>query len=377
MTKKYIITQLPVKYEIVSVDELFTVRNTYLKDYCKSGRSLVVVDKKVNDLYPNIEQWFNYNGIEAKFVIIDGVEEKKNLGSLYEILFQMEQFGISRNAEPVLAIGGGVIQDLVGMACSMYRRGVPYVRIPTTLIGIVDVSVAAKTGINFENRRNRLGSYYPPIASILDKSFLKTLDPIEISSGMGEILKMGVIKDDSLMDCLIVAGEYLCQTKLQLSENNDIASLVINLAIDGMIDELENNLWEKNLKRCVDFGHSFSPIIEMRSLSTDKPLTHGQAVTLDIILSCCIASNRGLMSAEDRDCVVRTAKSLGLETWHESFANPELLLEALQDTTKHRGGDQNLPMPTQLGQHTFINDLTYEEICKAVKTFNEIDEQKI
>lgn len=371
--KKYIITQLPVQYEIISVEEIFSVRNVLLKDYCRSGRSLVVVDKKVNDLYSNIEQWFNYNGIETKFVIIDGVEEKKNLGSLYEILYEMEQFGISRNSEPVIAIGGGVIQDLVGMACSMYRRGVPYVRIPTTLIGIVDVSVAAKTGINFENRRNRLGSYYPPIAALLDRTFLKTLAPIEISSGMGEILKMAVIKDAELMDILIITGEDLCQQKLQ---GSFLSPKVIDLAIKGMIEELENNLWEKNLKRCVDFGHSFSPIIEMRSLNTDKPLTHGQAVTLDIIFSCCIAYNRDLMSGENLQCVIRTAKSLGLETWHESFTNVDLLLEALQDTIKHRGGNQNLPVPTQLGEHVFINDLTYEEICKAVNFFNEINERK-
>jgi 3-dehydroquinate synthase len=323
----------------------------------------------VYQLYgPNIIKFFNHHQTPIKFVVIDGIEAKKNLGSLYEILTEMESFGISRNSEPVLAIGGGVIQDLVGMACGMYRRGVPYVRIPTTLIGIVDVSVAAKTGINFENRRNRLGSYYPPIASLLDKSFIRTLEPIEISSGLGEILKMAVIKDINLYDQLIRNSASLLSDKFNVSD----ADYVIEKSIVGMIEELENNLWEKDLKRCVDFGHSFSPIIEMRSLKTDKPLTHGQAVTLDIIFSCCIAVNRGLLTINLLKNIKYVAQLMGLETWHELFTNTELLLEALTDTTKHRGGNQNLPTPTGIGKHIFINDLTYDEICEAVKLFNEI-----
>ena len=81
-----------------------------------------------------------------------------------------------RRREPFLAIGGGVVLDIAGMAACLYRRGVPFVRVPTTLLAIVDASVGVKTGINFQARRNRLGSYFPPLASYLDKSFLITLE---------------------------------------------------------------------------------------------------------------------------------------------------------------------------------------------------------
>ena len=363
-------TSLPINYEIKTSQNLFAINNKDLIEYCKSGHSLVVIDKTVSDLYGKlIHDYFIHHGIVAKYVFIKGIELKKNLGSLYEILFEMEQFGIPRNSEPVLAIGGGVIQDLVGMACGMYRRGVPYVRIPTTLIGIVDVSVAAKTGINFENRRNRLGSYYPPMASLLDTSFIKTLESIEISSGLGEILKMAVIKDALLFDILKIHGKELFEKKFEYLAAKD----VVIMAIQGMKEELENNLWEKELKRCVDFGHSFSPIIEMRSLNRNDALTHGQAVTLDIILSCIISCTRGLMTEDDLMDVFGLVGDLGLLTWHELFSNPELLLEALKDTTKHRGGNQNLPIPTKIGEYTFINDLSYREICDAVDAFNKIN----
>ena len=322
-----------------------------------SNRRLVVVDKKVMELYcDRIVVYFESQKINARFVILDGVESKKNTESLFTMLYEMEQFGISRR-ECIIGIGGGTILDIVGMAASLYRRGVPYIRIPTTLLGIVDVSIATKTGVNYEGRRNRLG------CSLLDKTFIKTQEPIEISSGLGEILKMAVIKNATLFSYLEHHGADLLEMKFDHILSND----VIAMAIFSMKEELENNLWERDLKRCVDFGHSFSPIIEMRSLATSEPLTHGGAVTIDIILSCLIANWRHILSADDCIRIRDVAVKMGLPVVHPMFKDVSLLLESLNDTTKHRGGDQNLPVPTEIGKYTFINNLTFEEICEAAE----------
>ncbi|MBT7848930.1 sedoheptulose 7-phosphate cyclase, partial [Candidatus Woesearchaeota archaeon] len=275
-----------------------------------------------------------------------------------------------RRGEPIIAIGGGVVLDIVGQAASMFRRGVPYIRIPTTLLGIVDVSVAAKTGINFLERRNRIGSYYPPIAVYLDKIFIKTQNSLEISSGMGEILKMAIVKDNKLFELLETYGEELLETKFQ----HEISDEVIERSIIGMIEELEINLWEKNLKRLVDFGHSFSPIIEMRSINTENPLTHGQAVTLDVLYSCLISKSRGMLSSEEVKRIFATTKRLKLPLYHPLFGNSILLKESLSDTMKHRNGKQNLPIPVRIGKSIFINDFKYEEliqICEQLKEKNE------
>ncbi len=279
----------------------------------------------------------------------------------------MEQFGVLRRDEPLIAVGGGVLLDVAGMAAGIYRRGIPYIRVPTTLVGLVDASVGAKTGINFETRRNRLGSYYPPIAAYLDRIFLRTLESIEISSGLGEILKMAVIKDARLFALLEEFGPALVAGKFE----HACADEVINRAVVGMKVELENNLWEKDLKRLVDFGHSFSPIIEMRSISEkgQAPLTHGQAVTLDVLFSSVLSHARGLLPEEQLRRVFRTANAMGLPTYHALFTNPLIILEALKDTMKHRNGDQHLPMPVRIGEATFFNDLSYDEIRDAVPTF--------
>lgn len=362
-------TQLNVNYRVGTSTGVFNKENEMLllATYTGGGisnRRLLVIDKKVNELYrPKIDAYFDHHKLTTRVVVLDGVEAKKDSTALFHLLNEMEQFGISRRDEPIIGIGGGVILDVVGMAASVYRRGVPYIRIPTTLLGIVDVSIAAKTGINWEGRRNRLGSYYPPVCALLDKEFIKTQDPIEISSGMGEILKIAVIKDASLFDLLEKHGAELLASKF----DHEYADSVIGWSVIRMKEELENNLWERNLRRCVDFGHSFSPIIEMRSLPTDSPLPHGHAVTIDVVLSCIISMMRGLLHETDVNRITRVADAMGIPTTHPMFKDVSLLLESLNDTTKHRGGSQNLPVPTKIGEHIFINDLTFDEICEAAK----------
>ena len=155
----------------------------------------------------------------------------------------------------------------------------------------------------------------------------------------------------------------------KFQKNNKVSDSILYQSVKDMKIELENNLWEKNLKRCVDFGHSFSPLIEMRSLEDKKipSLTHGQAVALDCIFSSIISYKRELLSIEELKKILNTARKLGLPTIHPLFKNYIFLLEALKDTMKHRNGNQYLPIPTKIGQYDFINDLQISEIKEAVK----------
>lgn len=106
------------------------------------------------------------------------------------ILEAVHQFGIDRRSEPIIAIGGGVCLDVVGLAASLYRRRTPYIRVPTTLLAYVDASVGAKTGVNFAGGKNKLGSYVPPAATFLDCAFFQTLPQRQISNGLAEMLKV-------------------------------------------------------------------------------------------------------------------------------------------------------------------------------------------
>jgi len=190
--------KLPVNFKIKNSPDLFNNKNLDLIEFGNLGtnsRRLILIDQNLCDLYlKEIKDYFHFHAIEIRIVAIQSGEEDKNLDTLVFILGEIERFGLLRKSEPLIAIGGGVLLDIVGMAAGLYRRGIPYIRVPTSLVGLIDASVGIKTGINFQTRRNRLGSYYPPLASYLDKKFLNSLAPLEVSSGLGEILKMAVIK---------------------------------------------------------------------------------------------------------------------------------------------------------------------------------------
>jgi len=369
-------TSNPITYSISQIENMFDVDNTGLIDYIGDlkQKKLLVIDVNVATHYfTRITQYFEANNIPYQSVLLDGGECNKSVENLFILLEKMENFGLNRRDISLIGIGGGVVLDLVGLAASMYRRGIPYLRIPTTLLGIVDVSVAAKTGINYMTRRNRLGSYYPPIASLLDTTFLPTLKPIEISSGLGEIIKIGVIADLDLFNILYNFGDILYNNNF----NHHTSHEVIHRAISVMKNQLEHNLWETDLKRSMDFGHSFSPIIEMRSLETDDvpSLSHGHAVAIDILFSCCLSYKRGYLTKEDLDKVYETSKKLGLPTDHPMFYDINILWESLSDTVKHRNGNQNLPIPNGLGSHIFLNDVTFDEVITIINIFKDINEK--
>jgi 3-dehydroquinate synthase len=185
---------------------------------------------------------------------------------------------------------------------------------------------------------------------------------------------MAVIKDRALFELLELNGANLVASKFQ---NCEYADEVINSAVQGMKEELENNLWEINLERTVDFGHSFSPVIEMRSIEENShtPLAHGQAVTIDVIFSSVISYQRGLLHESELLRIARTAKNMGLPTGHELFHDPLMILEALTDTMKHRNGAQNLPMPKSIGASIFVNDLSFEEIKMGALGLIKLNEQ--
>jgi 3-dehydroquinate synthase len=235
--------------------------------------------------------------------------------------------------------------------------------VPTTLIGLVDAGVGAKTGVNFGGHKNRLGSYEPPVAALLDRAFLSTVDGRHIRNGLAEILKIALIKDAALFDLLEQYGAELVTERLQgeTPQTEAAARGVLRAAVQGMLEELQPNLWEHSLERLVDYGHTFSPTIEMRALPA---LLHGEAVNVDMALTTVISWHRGLVSEQDRDRILDVMRALRLPTWHPECA-PEVLHHALVETTRHRDGQQRLPLPAGIGAATFVNDVTLDELVQA------------
>lgn len=361
-----------VRYHVIRSDDLFSPGNRHLLDSyedapLRSGdRRLIVIDSNVDSHHGDrIRHYFDHHGVDVTIVPLRADELVKKWDSVSRVVDAMNEFTLDRRREPVLAIGGGVLTDIVGFATSLYRRGTPYIRIPTTLVGLVDAGVGVKTGVNYGVGKNRLGTYAPATVTFLDRSFLRTLDLRHISNGLAEILKMALIRSEDLFALLESYGAAVRADRFQGStgELAGAGDAIISEAIHLMLEELHPNLWESVLERCVDYGHTFSPTIEMHVL---PELLHGEAVMIDMALTTALATLRGYMSEEQARRVYTVASTLGLPLWNDALAIPSLLGDALQDTVRHRDGQQRLPLPLGIGRHHFVNDVTEAELLAAV-----------
>ncbi|AXE25317.1 2-epi-5-epi-valiolone synthase [Streptomyces globosus] len=360
-----------VRYHVVSSDGLFEPGNTALLDGCpdvpmkRGERRLVVIDENVDVLYgAQVRDWFAAHGIEAAVVPLRADETVKQWDAVSRVVDAMNDFGIDRRREPVLAIGGGVLTDIVGFAASLYRRGTPYIRIPTTLIGLVDAGVGVKTGVNYERGKNRLGTYAPATATFLDRTFLRSLPYRHVSNGLAEILKMALIRSEDLFRLLEEHGPAVRADRFQgtTPELAAASDAIVAEAIHLMLEELQPNLWESELERCVDYGHTFSPTLEMHAL---PELLHGEAVVIDMALTTAMATLRGDVTAAQADRIHSAIRGLGLPAWNDVLHDTALLEDALRDTVRHRDGRQRLPLPMGIGRHRFVNDVTPGELRDA------------
>lgn len=363
----------PVEYDVVLCDNVLDPANPSILGAIPGQgrvRRLVVVDSTVDALFGQaIRAYFDGNDVEHRVLVLEPGEVNKTVEASMLVTTAMDEFGVDRRREPVIAIGGGVLLDIVGYACSVYRRATPFVRVPTTLIGLVDAGVGVKTGVNANGHKNRIGTYFAAERTLLDRKFLTTLPRRHVSNGLAEILKIALIKDRELFDLMEVTGEHVLEAKMQPGPGSvDPALEIIERAIHGMLTELQPNLWEKTLERVVDYGHTFSPSLEMAALPA---LLHGEAVCIDMALTTCLGEQRGLVTADERRRVLELMTRLELPTWHP-LLTADLLQKALADTVRHRDGQQRLPLPVGIGSACFVNDVRPEELAEAAAALEDV-----
>lgn len=162
-----------------------------IRSSTKPLKRFIVMDEVVYNLYGSqVTDYLEARHVLYQILPLSTTEENKSMEMALKILEEVHQFGIDRRTEPIIAIGGGVCLDIVGLAASLYRRRTPYIRVPTTLLSYIDASVGAKTGVNFANCKNKLGTYIAPVAAFLDRSFIQTIPRRHISNGLAEMLKV-------------------------------------------------------------------------------------------------------------------------------------------------------------------------------------------
>lgn len=314
-------------------------------------KSLLVTTRTVARLYANkITERLNKSGVDVSMVILEGTEQSKTLVEVERLCQECFGAGMDRRSL-LIGCGGGVCTDLVTMAAALTRRGLSYLKVPTTLIGLIDAGIGVKGAVNLPNKKSAIGIFCPPEHVLLDPAFLKTLPRELISDGLAEAIKVGVALDPILFEFLEqFSGELLKSTAT--ADMSKLTELVWRSSL-RLLDELETNLYEdKTYRRVLDFGHTFSPLVESMS---DFQVSHGVAVAVDIALVSAVAFELDLLSLEDRNRILRSLRDAGLPIY-SPLLTAENCVRALGEIEAHRGGHLNLVVPSGIGRALFITE---------------------
>ncbi len=273
-SRKLIISTKSEKYPIIIGKNLFSKISKIIKvSSIRFNKCLLVIDKNIpSKTIKKFKKGLNIKNLDIFF--INANEVNKNLNTTSKIVKILLDKNFSRQ-DCLITIGGGITGDIGGFAASLFKRGIQFINVPTTLLSQVDSSIGGKTGVNTRHGKNLIGSFYQPKLVISDIDFLKTLPKREITCGYGEILKHSLISDKKFYKYLTKNFQKIFNLQSPFIENSIYESCKIKKKI------VEKDEKEKNLRKTLNFGHTFAHSYEA-SLNYSKKLNHGEAVILGI-----------------------------------------------------------------------------------------------
>jgi len=346
--------------------------------YKPLGRCVALVDLELKPLYgKQIERYFSSRGIRLELLYLRAWERDKHIGSVEKILNDLKRLGMSRN-EPLLIVGGGVITDLGGFACSLYHRSTPYIQLCTSIVAGIDAGPSPRTCCDGHGYKNIFGAYHPPVLTITDKFFWKTLHPGWIRHGISEIIKMAVMKDLTLFELVEKHGKRLVDTKFgtltpEDSELDKDSDLIIGRALQSYVKAEYDNLWETHQLRPHAYGHTWSPGFELQA-----GLLHGHAIAIGMGLGAHMSFSKGWISQQERDRILNLFSALEISLYHPILEQTELLWAAQCRMIEKRGGNLCAPIPKGgIGQSGYLDqsELPREELERLIKEYHGVVSQ--
>ena len=276
------------------------LRQLEIGDFC-----VILTHKKILSLHKkriaSFLEWIPH-------IIIDVEEgEKAKSGKwMFHILSKILKVENIKQKIFIACLGGGVITDLGGFIASVYKRGIPHIQIPTTLLAQVDASIGGKTAINLEQAKNMVGTFYQPKAVFIDPQFLHTLKARELAQGFAEIIKYAAIKDKTMFTDI-----SLHYNRIAALNNVDIIELIEKCVKIKAAIVVKDEKEKLGLRTLLNFGHTIGHALES-SCNYEGGLTHGEGVSLGMICAGFISSNLGLCSSKDTERLCQLIKMYGL-----------------------------------------------------------------
>ncbi|GAB3013272.1 3-dehydroquinate synthase [Bowmanella dokdonensis] len=260
-----------------------------LRQYLKTDKVVVITNQVVDVLYAALLRDM-LDGVSVEFVVLPDGEQYKSLASFESIISHLLEIQAARDTT-LIALGGGVVGDLTGFVAACYQRGIPFIQMPTTLLSQVDSSVGGKTAVNHPLGKNMIGAFYQPRAVIIDTMTLCSLPKREFAAGMAEVIKYGVIYDDSFFRWLEENQQGL------KGKNQALLQQMIHRCCEIKADIVAKDEKEHGLRALLNLGHTFGHAIEAEQGYGNW--LHGEAVATGIVLACEVAQRKEWMTESE------------------------------------------------------------------------------
>lgn len=372
------------EYRVHFTNGLFDSSNNLLKDYFIDHKIkdidqkiLFVVDEGVINTHPDLLEKINNYFSDFKvvrpadkvMVIPGGEAAKNNIHFLMQIIDAVNECSIDRHSY-LAAIGGGSLLDVAGFAATISHRGIKHIRIPTTVLSQNDSGVGVKNGINYQGKKNFLGSFSTPVAVFNDEQFLLTLSDRDWRSGIAEAVKVALIKDADFF-------VWLEKHALQLSQRDlDPMKYLIRRCADLHMQHIRSSdPFETGSSRPLDFGHWSAHKLEQL---TDFKILHGEAVAMGIALDSMYSGLIGNLTEDEVNRIISLLQTLGFDITHPFMqVNEERspILLGLQEFREHLGGRLTISLLTAIGEGKEVHDIDWKLVKEAatkLKQFNRI-----
>ncbi len=343
-------------YDIV-MEMTFEGLERELKQLKMEGRRVcIVTDSNVAPLYlKEVETIVSSCCVETAHFIFPAGEENKNLDtvrSLYETLI-LKKFD---RHDYLLALGGGVVGDLCGFAAATYLRGISFIQVPTTLLSQVDSSIGGKTGVDFDAYKNMVGAFHMPKLVYTNISALKTLTEEQFSSGMGEVIKHGLIRDASYYEWLMEHASVIQQRELTFLEE------MVRISNQIKREVVEKDPTEQGDRALLNLGHTLGHAIEKLS---DFKLLHGHCVGLGCISAMAISIKRGMISEHELQRLYDVMKQFDMPvTVSGLFANE--IVDLTKSDKKMDSGTIRFILLEQIGKAYVDKTVTETEMSEGL-----------
>ncbi len=348
-------------YSIVIGHGILADLPKYLKNLGLGKDAVIISHPVIAHLYGRpISQALLKAGYSVKVFNVPEGEKSKSAAYALRLIEQIASYDVNRNIV-VVALGGGVIGDLAGFVAAIYKRGIPYVQIPTTLLAQIDSAIGGKTAIDLKFGKNLVGAFYQPKLVFTDTKVLKTLNRRQICNGLAEAIKYGVIKDARLFKFIEARHPqfYQCEAKALNKIVCACAAIKARVVVE---DEFET----KGIRTILNFGHTVGHAIEAAGR---YQYHHGEAVGLGMRVAARLSVAQGLLSVSDEARLNRLMTAVGLPQQIKGV-KISAIMDIMRHDKKFVGGRNRFVLAHGIGKTKIVENIPADMITAAIKSIN-------